>query len=558
MAGEFKHKDVGIDLSKAEWEGVDSHVLDSQATGDLIIASSATQLSRLPIGSVGKVLTVSSGLPAWSALTPATRPDSIKYIAADNSSTADKAAADIVCDGTNDEATINTAYASCKSLYFYAGDYYIDSMTQQANDSRGANNYYYGIGIPGYVTGGSTAVYEYYMIGVQGTTSQGGIYDITGVRFHVTAAALASVPGGKVACGVYSKPIGCRVIVKNFSVLFANNQRNNCHGVDMFNSGELITDNIMCFASEAYSWATATDYPVAVGGAVDADNIGFVDLDAFAETSQVTFVKAIGWSIGINFNADHLVAKSCCCWENTRDYRFGGFGVYVCNFPMVLIGCWSGWCKYGPLFTADVQNQYCSITWTGAHFENYAGGYYTNFDFVEGASEAVAGGTFGKIEYSLYSAVQTDFWKSGYGSSFTTSYPSKIQSGETRIVCGSLTAGNANAFAFAWQNPVAAKILVTRIIVEVVVDGGSANAVLDVGTGANATTHNDNFLDGANLHVTAVIYDSMNATDKGTNGVARPVLVDEKGGTTDYVTGQILVANAASLVGKYYIYYMGR
>uniref|UniRef100_A0A6M3L2Z8 Uncharacterized protein n=1 Tax=viral metagenome TaxID=1070528 RepID=A0A6M3L2Z8_9ZZZZ len=122
---------------------------------------------------------------------------------------------------------------------------------------------------------------------------------------------------------------------------------------------------------------------------------------------------------------------------------------------------------------------------------------------------------------------------------------------------GALTAGNANAFAFAWQNPETYKILVTRVVVEVTTPGGTVNSVLDVGTGASATTHNDNFLDGINLNAAAV-YDSMNSTDKGTNGVMKPVLLDENGGTTDYLTGQILVANAAALVGKYYVFYMPR
>jgi hypothetical protein len=34
MSNEFKHKDVGIDLSKTEWEGIDSHEADGQTSGD--------------------------------------------------------------------------------------------------------------------------------------------------------------------------------------------------------------------------------------------------------------------------------------------------------------------------------------------------------------------------------------------------------------------------------------------------------------------------------------------------------------------------------------------
>jgi hypothetical protein len=66
MANEFKHVSVGTDLSQAEWESTAGHVLNSQATGDTIYASSSSQLTRLGIGSTGQVLTVSGGLPAWA------------------------------------------------------------------------------------------------------------------------------------------------------------------------------------------------------------------------------------------------------------------------------------------------------------------------------------------------------------------------------------------------------------------------------------------------------------------------------------------------------------
>ena len=67
MANEFKHTSVGSQLSQTEYEAVGGHVLDSQAAGDIIYASSTSQLSRLEIGTAGKVLEVSSGLPAWTA-----------------------------------------------------------------------------------------------------------------------------------------------------------------------------------------------------------------------------------------------------------------------------------------------------------------------------------------------------------------------------------------------------------------------------------------------------------------------------------------------------------
>ena len=123
--------------------------------------------------------------------------------------------------------------------------------------------------------------------------------------------------------------------------------------------------------------------------------------------------------------------------------------------------------------------------------------------------------------------------------------------GLRKIAKVALTEGNTNDFAFAWQNPESVKIIVERLIVHLATAGGTGSSVLDVGTAANATTASDNIIDGLDLNTTG-LFD--NISDAGTNGKARG-LVDEKGGTTDFVTGRILDANAAALVGNAYIVY---
>ena len=65
MANEFAHKTVGTELTQAEFEGTTLHVCDGQATGDILYASSATQLSRLAIGATNTFLQVVGGVPAW-------------------------------------------------------------------------------------------------------------------------------------------------------------------------------------------------------------------------------------------------------------------------------------------------------------------------------------------------------------------------------------------------------------------------------------------------------------------------------------------------------------
>ena len=69
MADELTHKDPGAELTQAEYITSDGtgHVFESQATGDILYASSTTVLSRLAKATDGNVLELASGLPAWTA-----------------------------------------------------------------------------------------------------------------------------------------------------------------------------------------------------------------------------------------------------------------------------------------------------------------------------------------------------------------------------------------------------------------------------------------------------------------------------------------------------------
>lgn len=111
--------------------------------------------------------------------------------------------------------------------------------------------------------------------------------------------------------------------------------------------------------------------------------------------------------------------------------------------------------------------------------------------------------------------------------------------------------GVENAIAFAWQNPEASQIIVSKCILNITTQGATALAVMDIGPCASATSTSDTLLDGVAVTATG-LFD--NVTNKGTNGLPQ-VLVDANGGTNDYITGKILSAAAAALVGKVYIFY---
>ena len=71
MANELRHSSTataaGLGMAKPDWEDVDIHQFNSQATGDIMYASSATQLSRLAAGAQNTVLVMGASIPAWSA-----------------------------------------------------------------------------------------------------------------------------------------------------------------------------------------------------------------------------------------------------------------------------------------------------------------------------------------------------------------------------------------------------------------------------------------------------------------------------------------------------------
>ena len=123
---------------------------------------------------------------------------------------------------------------------------------------------------------------------------------------------------------------------------------------------------------------------------------------------------------------------------------------------------------------------------------------------------------------------------------------------QVKVAVATLAGGAANAFAFAWQNPESVAILIQRIFVDRTAAGGTATAVLNIGTAADATTHSDNLIDGLDANATGL---ADNITDGGTNGKSRQKL-DAKDGTTDHITGQILTEAAEALAGKVYIEYV--
>ena len=116
-----------------------------------------------------------------------------------------------------------------------------------------------------------------------------------------------------------------------------------------------------------------------------------------------------------------------------------------------------------------------------------------------------------------------------------------------RYIVEGLASGNANAFAFAVQNPEGVDCVVTNVIVDITTAGGTVTSVLDVDVVADATSTGDKIIDGLDLNATGT---SDRVKNPGTNGDGKPVKWGKKGSATDFLTGKILVAGAPALVGE--------
>lgn len=132
-----------------------------------------------------------------------------------------------------------------------------------------------------------------------------------------------------------------------------------------------------------------------------------------------------------------------------------------------------------------------------------------------------------------------------------------IASGEIRTASGILTAGNANSIAFAWHNSEQQDILIKKVVIYITTAGGTAGSLLDVGIADNAsgTNRGTEFFNDIDLN-TSTIVDSTIVIGGG-NQTVWVFCQDTASATDGWVVGQILTANAASLVGSYYIEYVG-
>ena len=114
----------------------------------------------------------------------------------------------------------------------------------------------------------------------------------------------------------------------------------------------------------------------------------------------------------------------------------------------------------------------------------------------------------------------------------------------TKVAEVALGVADTGGGVLSWQNPESLPILVTSVDVRTTTKSTGASTI-DVGVSANDTTSDDTLIDGADTGTAAGLFSS-----------AAKAVLDENGGTTDYITGSKASGACAGLVGYAYIQYV--
>ena len=119
-----------------------------------------------------------------------------------------------------------------------------------------------------------------------------------------------------------------------------------------------------------------------------------------------------------------------------------------------------------------------------------------------------------------------------------------------------LTGGIENAFAVSEQNPFGVDVIITRAIVDITTLSATASCVLDVDIDVDGATGGDDILDGVPVGSGDAVglFDSLNATDNGTNGEGKSWLWAKAGGGDDFITAKFLAAAGAAVAGELFLY----
>ena len=336
-------------------------------------------------------------------------------IAAANSSAADKAAADFVCTGKNDERTFNAAIARLKrggTLKMADGDYFFDAFSEEGDTAVlfGFND-----GIARTIT-------------IEGTTENKSYNTRFGVGIHVTKDAVEAARGGGrkfVFRGTALRPASKgdfftmthvnNVNFSNFQILLHDASAPIC-GISGSGFGSMFISLVGIYTERYFDDRFLHRKPATPA----KGSVGVISLhESNDEMARVgyEFVNVGGLHTGFLFDGvDHLVMKDCSAARCCYGYAMRNRG----NKTLTMINCCDEGNAYLPRFGGSGH-----LTAIDFNIERFNAAFIPDCPggaVDHRATEETPGAWHGFISYTLQGAAFgiQNFWTAGAGTNFKT------------------------------------------------------------------------------------------------------------------------------------------
>ena len=353
------------------------------------------------------------------------------YVAASDSRAADKAKADIVCTGTDDQDAIQRAIealGNCGTVHLAAGNYYIDSFHHA---DVGPD---YAIKIP--LVQPATKIKIQGAVRANGRPVRENETFVTGANLQVTQACYDGLPAN-LQCAVirgdedpsFDGIMSQEPTVNDISISLPDNQKP-IICIDGYYLGALnVSGSRLGTRYHNRDFDPDQTFHIGVEGC-----IGIRGLQGSNNGSETILqsIYAIGLGIGFALSGEHLVCIQLGAIGNLYGYTFNGFtheaGVW-CH-PITLINCCDEVSANYPYFGPNEYHQ--SINLINFNMEHYPTIFSKGGDY---AREAVPGQWRGNIdydiqdwEYNVQNSPERRFWAGGNGVNVVTRNNAQCQS----------------------------------------------------------------------------------------------------------------------------------
>ena len=333
----------------------------------------------------------------------------IIYIAANDSSDFDKANADIVCTGSNDERIINKAVASLPygvTIQLFDGNYYFDEFSTMNNSCVYFQNSGYGRTIT-----------------IKGTTENKSFLSNYGVVIHVTEKAY-SVLNDTTTYSVFNSvnkkvPIydhdayPNNVNFENF-YLFLYNSQKKVVGINGSNLGSMeVNQGGVDYKDYFYYRFNRLKPPTPVEGCIGILSVKGAN-DEMARISM-DCANAGGLWCGMTIKGvEHLIMNTCTSSRNVYGYEFVG----RCDKTLTVINCADEGNRHLPIFKGTGSATIIDFCIERLHHEVIPDD--PNGSAEPFATENVENGWKGFLSYRIQGNALgvNKFWKNGHGKGF--------------------------------------------------------------------------------------------------------------------------------------------